>query len=78
MDYIKLKCILNVFNNKVLRRTCVHEGEEVTGNWRKQINEKIYKRLAGGLHEKMRRMRHVARMVSKRNIFKVDAEYLKI
>jgi hypothetical protein len=52
-DYIKLKCILNVFNNIVLRRTCVPEEEEVTGNWRKQINGELQKSSAGGLHEKM-------------------------
>jgi len=52
-DYIKLECILNVFNNTVLRRTCVLEEEEVTGNWRKQINGELQKMSAGGLHEKM-------------------------
>jgi len=44
---------LNVFNNTVLRRTCVLEEEEVTGNWRKQINGELQKMSAGGLHEKM-------------------------
>jgi hypothetical protein len=77
MDYIKLKCILNVFNNTVLRRTCVPERQDVTGNWRKQMNKELQKTSVGGLHEKTRRMRHVARMVSKRNVFKVDAENLK-
>jgi len=52
-DCIKLKCILNVFHNKVLRRTCVTEGEVMTGIWRKQINGELQKRLTGGLHEKM-------------------------
>jgi hypothetical protein len=56
----------------------LREGEEVTGNWRKQINEELQKKSAGRLHEKMRRMRHVAHMVSKRSIFNVDAENLKI
>jgi hypothetical protein len=74
---LKLKYILNVFNDTVLRRRCVPEGEEVTGNWRKEINEEFQKRSAGGLHEKMRRRRHVARMISKRNIFKFYAKYLK-
>jgi hypothetical protein len=32
MDYIKLKCILNVFNNMLVRRTCIPGREEVTGN----------------------------------------------
>jgi hypothetical protein len=41
MVYIKLKSILNIFKNTVLRRTYVPEGEEVTGNWRKQINEEL-------------------------------------
>jgi hypothetical protein len=44
---------LNVFHNKVLRRTCVTEGEVMTGIWRKQINGELQKRLTGGLHEKM-------------------------
>jgi len=50
----------------------------VTGNWTKQINEELQKNSAGRLHEKMRRMRHVAHVVSKRSISNVDAESLKM
>jgi hypothetical protein len=50
----------------------------VTVNWRKQINEGLQKKSAGRLHEKMRRMRHVTHMASKRIISNVDAESLKM
>jgi hypothetical protein len=78
MDCVKLKYILNVFNNRVLRRTCAPEREEVTVYWRKQINDDLQKRSAGGLHEKKRRMRNVPRFVSERNRFKFNAENLKM
>jgi hypothetical protein len=62
-----------VFENRVLRRICGPESDEVTGGWRELHNEELhdlYSSLSIIRMIKCRRMRwaeHVARMGEKRN-----------
>jgi hypothetical protein len=39
---LREKCSLRVFENKVLRRIFVPQRDEVTGEWRRLYNEKLY------------------------------------
>jgi hypothetical protein len=68
---------LRVFENKVLMRLFGPKGDEVTGEWRKLYNEEphdLYSSPSIIRIIKSRRMRwagHVARMVEKRNAYRV-------
>jgi hypothetical protein len=68
---------LRVFENKVLRRIFGPKRDEVTGEWRKLHNEKLYDLFSSTSIIKVvksRRMRwlgHVARMRKKRNAYRL-------
>jgi hypothetical protein len=68
---------LRVFENRVLRRIFGPKRDEVTGGWRKLLNEEhrdLYSSPSITRMIKSRRMRfagHVARMAENRNVYKV-------
>jgi hypothetical protein len=69
---------LRVFENRVLRRIFGPKRDEVTGEWRKLYNEELrdlYSSPSSIIRIiKSRRMRwagHVARMVEKRNVYRL-------
>jgi hypothetical protein len=68
---------LRLFENRVLRRICGPMRDEVTGEWRKLHNEELrdlYPSPSIIRIIKSRRMRwagHIARMVEKRNVYRL-------
>jgi hypothetical protein len=69
--------LLRVFENRVLRRIFGPERDEVIGGWRKLHNEELHNLYSSPSIIRMinsRRMRsvwHVARMVEKRNAYRI-------
>jgi hypothetical protein len=68
---------LRVFENRVLRRIFGPKRDEVTGGWRKLLNEELHdlyssQSIIGIINSrKMRRAGHVAGMGEKRNMYRL-------
>jgi hypothetical protein len=70
---------LRVFENRVLRRIFGHKRDEVTGEWRKLHNEELNDlycslNIVRVIKQRIRWVRHVARMGERRGVYRVLVE----